>query len=118
MDGNQHCEALSKELGPRDRRGAQEEANLREDIANRRKDPQILRRDIDQLFEKFHSSAPTIREYLQRWVETQAALGGAKSSIENRQTAIGKFLDYLDTPTDHSQWETFKSDTQIIYLQP
>jgi integrase len=118
IDGKQHCEGLSKELASRDRRGAQDEANLREDIANRRKDPQILRRSIDQLFERFTSSAPTIREYLERWLETQAALGGAASSIANRQTSIDKFLDFLDTPTDHPVWATFKSDAQIIYLQP
>jgi hypothetical protein len=114
FEGKQHCQALTA----RNRREAQEEANLREDIANRRKDPQILRRSIDQLFEKYTSSAPTIREYLERWLETQAALGGAKSSIANRQTAIDKFLDFLDTPSDHPSWATFKSDAQIIYLQP
>ncbi len=118
IDGVQHCEGLSKELGARDHREAQEEANLREDIANRRKDPQILRRSIDQLFEKYTSSAPSIRVYLKRWLETQAALGGAESSIGNRQTAIDKFLDYLDTPSDHPMWATFNSDAQIIYLQP
>jgi integrase len=118
LNGKQHCEGLSKELGARDQRGAQEEANLREDIANRRKDPQILRRSIDQLFEKYTSSAPTIREYLERWLETQTALGGAESSIANRQTAIDKLLDYLDTPTDHPMWASFNSDAKIIYLQP
>ncbi len=96
-NGKQHCDGLSAE----DRREAQEEANLREDIANRRKDPQILRRSIDQLFEKYTSSAPSIRQHLKQWLENQKALGGAVSSSANRQTAIDKFLDYLDSPSDH-----------------
>jgi integrase len=92
INGKQHNEGLIAE----NRREAQEEANLREDIANKRRDPQILRRSIDQLFEKFSDSVPTIRNFLEQWVEDHKA-SDAPSSFSNRKTAIDAFLNYLDT---------------------
>jgi integrase len=90
-NGKQHNEPLDAQ----NRRQAQDEANLREDIANRRKDERTTRRAIEQLFEKFYSDTPSIREYLEQWVKNQRA-SVKDRSFENCTNAVAHFLDFLD----------------------